>query len=201
MSLGMLLAQPRHIVAKLNGMSSGEEHEVLRSVTPARTNDLGEPCYTVAAVRIEAQSYRQQVSLGSVLQHVADLDTGVRNFQAEIGSQINVLAGKTDVLAKEHSAVARALTMLAKAYRNDPRKPYLTNKNIEELTDWCDSKVRKLSADAAFRMHMVRGTRKGNKHKKYDIGVWDLIEKRLRQESETQERSKGRSTNSSSGKS
>lgn len=207
MNLSWLRAQPRHVVVKLNDMSSGEADGIFRSVTPTQSNDCGEPCYTVAAVRIEAQSYRYQTTVKSVLKKVGRLGKGLQNLQAEIGSQIDVLAGKTDVLAgktdvlaNEHSAVRREVKMLAKAYKNDPRKPYLTSKDILDETGWSESKMRKFHAKPAFRVHMIRGTRNGRKHKKYGFGVWDAVEQRLREESEKQQRSKSRSNKGSSGK-
>jgi hypothetical protein len=93
MSLGMLLAQPRHVVAKLNGLNSAEECNVFRSVGPACSNGQGEPCYTVAAVRIETQSYRHQVTLGSLLEHAVRTETVIQEVRDEQRGQKELLVG------------------------------------------------------------------------------------------------------------
>lgn len=199
MNLGMMRAQPRPVVAKLNGMSVEEADRVLQEMPVVEWQPDGTPLYGVPQCREKTVDIRTQVTLVEVKNLVTNLGMGVRHFQAEVGSRITVLVGKTDALAKDNAAVARAVTLLTNAYRKDPRKPYLTNRDLTEVTGWCASKMRILSAEPEFQTHMIRGTRNCKKHKKYAVSVIDAVEKRLRQELQEREQAEARSRRGAAG--
>lgn len=74
-----MTGQPRNVVVKLNDMSSGEADGIFRSVVPTQSNDRGELCYSVAAVRMKAQSYRYETTLKAVHDHLDNSEKVVRD--------------------------------------------------------------------------------------------------------------------------
>jgi len=56
----MLQAQPRHVVATLNGMSSVEEHEVLKDLPVVERQPDGTPLYGVAECRRKLEEVRNE---------------------------------------------------------------------------------------------------------------------------------------------
>jgi hypothetical protein len=56
----MLQAQPRHVVAKFNGMSSVEEHEVLKDLPVVERQPDGTPLYGVAECRRKLEEVRNE---------------------------------------------------------------------------------------------------------------------------------------------
>lgn len=201
MFLGMLRAQPRHVVAKLAGMSSAEEEEVLKDLPPAERQADGTPLYRVADCSRRTTEVRTQLTLGAILDRVVRLDDGVQHAACRVdllSEKVDACVGKTDYLAEGCDAVKREVTLLNKAYRRDPRKPYLENKDIQEEFGLHALKVRRLAEDPECRKHLIHGTRKPGSHKKYSPAIIDVLEKKMQEEKRKKEQSKARSRKGSS---
>jgi len=60
MKMQMLRGQPRDVIAKLNGMSDGEKHELFEKVMPATYGEDGQPLYSVSECRERLQEIRRE---------------------------------------------------------------------------------------------------------------------------------------------
>ncbi len=121
----MLQAQPRHVVAKLNGLSSAEECDVLRSVGPSTVNDRGEQCYSVAAVRLKAESYRHQATLGTVLETAGRTEAIVQEVMDKQRRHEGLLVGMGEQISRveqNDKQVTASIALLCKAMSNGSNK-------------------------------------------------------------------------------
>jgi hypothetical protein len=60
MKMQMLRGQPRDVIAKLNGMSDGEKHELFEKVMPEQYGEDGQPLYSVSECRERLQEIRRE---------------------------------------------------------------------------------------------------------------------------------------------
>ena len=176
MNLGMLTAQPRNVVAKLNGHTATEEDVILSSLVPVCRDPGDEPQYRVAAVRVATVEHRHRATLHNLLDQGATVQQCIQDLQ----STINALLDQYGDLVKDHSIRKTELQALAKAFRNAyPKSPFLTNKDIGNITGWSASKIRKIAQTPAFRKEMIPGSKGNGNHKKYSISILEVIENEL----------------------
>lgn len=179
MHLSMLTAQPRNVIAKLNEHTATEEDVILSSVMPVCCDPGDEPRYHVAAIRVATVEHRHRTTLLDLLEQGAMVQRIVQDLQSTIGA----LLEQHGDLVEDHSIRKTELQALAKAFRNAyPSSPFLTNRDISDITGWSASKIRKLAQTPEFKKEMIRGSKGNCKHKKYSIGILEVIENQLEKE-------------------
>lgn len=103
MSLGMILAQPRHVLAKLNGLSSGEEHAVFERMTGAEWGPDLQPVFSVARCRATTTEVRNE-PVATVRSATERL---VARFEEQLARQQEQLASQQQQLDRYEQQYAR----------------------------------------------------------------------------------------------
>jgi len=179
MNLGMLRGQPRNVIAKLNGMSKGEEHELFERVKPERFEEDGRPLYSVAECREQLEVIRCEpvTSAKSLYQEVKAL--------LDLHGQLLARQEEQVVLEREANEETRQRVFAATtAMQNAVQQPiHLSVREAAKRAGLDSTLVRSWARKGWFQKSLIPGSRGKGKHKKFDPNkIWDdlaSIEKRL----------------------
>ena len=182
MSLGMIVRQPRHVIAKLNGWSESEEHEVLDRTKGAEWGPDREPVFSVAEcrlrtfeVRIEpAATVRSAIALWN-----AEREAFLKREQEEHDRRDECLKRQYEVIDHfkqqvdgyvEDSMTTRDYVRVSmKAVANTFHEPpYLSVKEVAKLTGWEEPLVRKYVRKGLFKNSLLPSAAGNGQHKKFD---------------------------------
>lgn len=176
MSLGMLLAQPRHVVAKLAGMSSAEEYEVLKNLPPVERQADGTPLYGVAQCQRKLEEVRNE-PVATVKSATEEMLTRQKE-QSDVVRQTVELFEREMARFKEVSeAIKGRVTAATKAVTNAIDEPlHLTAADVARLTGWSIQTVGRYKREGLFPRSLIPCSRGNGKHAKFDPNrVWDDI--------------------------
>ena len=176
MTLGMLRAQPRHVVAKLAGMSSAEESEVLKDLPPAERQADGTPLYRFAECRRKLEEVRNE-PVSTVKSASEEL---LRRQSPQFDSfrqTVEQMKHEIALLKENREKIVGHVTAATKAVTNAVDEPlYLTTKDVARLTDLPVQTIRRYCRKGSFSRSRILGSRGNGKHAKFDPNrLWDDI--------------------------
>jgi hypothetical protein len=176
MSLGMIVRQPRHVVAKLNGWSESEEHVVLDRTKGADWGPDGEPVFSVAECRLRTTEVRTEPAASvrsAVALLMAEHEAFWKREQEERDCRKHELAGRSE----DNKAMRDFVRVNMKGLANVlPVAPNLSVKGVAKEAGWKESLVRKYAREGRFETSLLPKSSGKGKHKQFDpVKVLDDI--------------------------
>lgn len=177
MYLGMLRAQPRDVVAKLNGMSAGEAHEVFEDLPVVGRDADGTPLYGVAQCRRKTVEVRNE-PVATVKAATEKLLARQEEQFAPVRECVELFERESARYKQTSEVIEGRITAATKAVTNAIDEPvYLTVTDIARSTGWSVQTVRKHNRRGWFPRSLLPGSARKGQHAKFDpTRVWDDIE-------------------------
>ena len=164
MYLGMLTAQPGHIVAKLNNLTKDQE-VILSPVRDEkgrpRRDESGQLLFNVFESRIAACEYRNEIARQAFGEMTSEHRRQIERFEAV-----------ADKICGQASRTEDVVNVLARSFKNAyPNPPTVDVREIAEHFEWSPANARKILADKRFRKHVIPTKSQQGSHKEYTLDV------------------------------
>ena len=164
----MIVRQPRHVIAKLNGWSESEEHEVLDRTKGAEWGPDGEPVFSVAECRLRTSEIRTEPAAtvrSAIALFMAEKDEFLKREQQENDR----LKQRLDRHFEESKVLRDDVCDRMKGLSNASDKAhYLTTKQVATRAGWEPALVRKHTRAGDFKNSLLPDAVESGKHRKFD---------------------------------
>ena len=168
MSLGMIVRQPRHVIAKLNGWSESEEHEVLDRTKGVEWGPDREPVFSVAECRLRTTEVRTEPA-ASVRSAIALLTAEHEAFLKREEEESDRRKQQLERHLEESKVLRDDVCDRMKGLSNATDKAhYLTTKQVATRAGWGPARVRKHTRAGDFKNSLLPDAVESGKHRKFD---------------------------------